>query len=333
MKKIKTFEEKCYEKYKLHWMLTHGWTLTDLYDIFVGLAAREIEEEPMHIPTDENSVANMAQMLKEMFLTEDGFGSGSLYACFDEFMTHEFEDRAYMESLFRLVPGFEENMKKWEEATGCYHAEISVRPGTAAYIRKLMTVEPKSESDCFGEGETITLTAEFSDGYEADIKVCGVRYEEGGNNTAWAEAVLYFGGREEFVSEPVSYDDFFGTWELYGHGGEVYTVDIVEMPAASVQNKEERLEVETSAGTIRAYKSQCPGEPGITVMFQPKGQDDEIDIADLKVIEDKGCQTEDRESPEDLVFLAYGSPFTEDYTTKYILRRQDVCEALGIKEK
>ena len=299
MKKAQTFKKKCYEMYKLHWMLTHGRTLTDLYDIFVGLVAREVEEEPMHIPTDENSVTNMAEMLREMFLTEDGFGSGSLYVCFDEFLTHEFQDRAYMETLFRLVPDFEENMKKWEEAMGCYHAEISMRPETAAYIRKLMTIEPKSESDCFGENETLTLTAEFSDGYKADIKVCGVRYEEGGNNTAWAEAVLYFGEREEFVS--ASDDDFFGTWELYGHGGEVYTVDIVEMPAASVQNKEEKLEVETTAGTIRAYKSQYPGIPGLRVMFQPKGQDDEIDVADIKVIEEKGCQTKDKEEPEDLM--------------------------------
>ena len=333
MKKIKTFEEKCYEMYKLHWMLTHGWTLTDLYDIFVGLAVREIEDEPMHIPTDGSSMTNMAEMLKEMFLTEDGFGNGSLYVCFDEFIEHEFQDRAYMEELFRLEPGtFEENTKRWEEAIGRYHAELVVRPNTAAYIRKIMAEEPKSESDCFGEDDTITLTAEFSNGYEADIKVCGVQYEEGGNNTAWAEAVLYYKGREEFVSEPVD-GDIFGSWELYDHGGEKYIVDVIEASAENLQNKEEKLEVETTAGTVRAYKSQCPGEPGITVMFQPKGQDDEIDVVDIKAIEDRDCQTNDKEDPEDLVVLTYGSPYTEDYTKKNILKRRDVCEALGIEKK
>lgn len=91
--------------------------------------------------------------------------------------------------------------------------------------------------------------------------------------------------------------------------------------------------METTAGTVRAYKSQCPGEPGITVMFQPKGQDDEIDVVDIKAIEDRDCQTNDKEDPEDLVVLTYGSPYTEDYTGKNILKRRDVCEALGIEKK
>ena len=46
--------------------------------------------------------------VKDRFLSEVGFGSGTLYVCQDEFLTHEFRDPDYMHHLFALMPNSEE---------------------------------------------------------------------------------------------------------------------------------------------------------------------------------------------------------------------------------
>ena len=118
------FIDKCYEAYKLNWMLSHGWTLRDISEIFRGLAAEEVEEEPMSIPTDESSVNNLADCLEERFWTESGFGHGAMYACRDEFLETEFVEEQYMTDLLSMMPETEKMMKKWREITGLTTPEL-----------------------------------------------------------------------------------------------------------------------------------------------------------------------------------------------------------------
>ena len=103
------FQHKCYEAYKLDWMLSHGHTLSDLFYIMTSLASEEIAEN--EVPSNSDDVEVFASNLREHFLMDTGFGSGSLYVCEDEFLTHEFLDTEYMYHLFELIP----NGKKLKE--------------------------------------------------------------------------------------------------------------------------------------------------------------------------------------------------------------------------
>lgn len=79
--------------------------------------------------------------------------------------------------------------------------------------------------DRFDEDDTHTETVSFEDGYEMDIKVCGVQYEgEGGSNAAWSEAVLFKDGCEVACTDPG--DDLLGEWELE-HDGNTFVVNVV----------------------------------------------------------------------------------------------------------
>ena len=91
-------------------------------------------------------------------------------------------------------------------------------------IHKLLTVEPRCSSECFGEGEAISCSADFGNGIEMDIKCCGVEYEEGSSNLAWTEAVLFDHGAEINRSDP--HDEFLGDWTLPDKDGNEYTVHV-----------------------------------------------------------------------------------------------------------
>lgn len=100
--------------------------------------------------------------------------------------------------------------------------QIIVLSDEAAEINRLLEKEPESESDCFSD--TISYTAQFDNGIEMDIKICGVDYEEGGSNKPYAEAVLFKNGCELCCSEPD--DEFFQNWELE-YEGVRYIVKVV----------------------------------------------------------------------------------------------------------
>lgn len=321
-----TFKKKCYELYQLQWMMAHGHSLTDLFNVFTGLAVEEIEEEPEHAPTDETSVRNHAELLKERFLYETGFGSGSIYACYEEFLDHEFQDEGYMGNLLRNAPGHEENMARWRQVTGIYSATVTVPAEKAAFIRKAMSGTPRPESECLKGGETITATAVFQNGYAAILKCCGAKYEEGASNAVWSEAVLYdVAHNEVLVCGPG--ENFFGTWE-FTDGSNEYTAKVEAQPLE--EGYKEKLEVMTTAGTLKAYKNPDPGRPGICVMLQPKGSTEEIDVSFVHVCEDAGYQSKDEEQPEDVVVMTYADPYDEDYSSKDILHREDIVNALSI---
>lgn len=103
--------------------------------------------------------------------------------------------------------------------------EIIINREKLATINKYLTVEPKTEDECLSEDETITYTAVFDDGYEVDVKCCGVQFREGESNLAWSEAVLFKNGMEVCCTEPEF--EFDGEWEL-ADGNKIFTVLIRE---------------------------------------------------------------------------------------------------------
>ncbi len=110
---------------------------------------------------------------------------------------------------------------------------IKIHPDDLAYINRLLDEEPETEENCLSEDDTISVTARFADGKEADIKVCGVQFEEGGYNTAWSEGVLFDEGGYEITCTDVE-DYFDGAWEFEANGN-IYRV-VIEADAS-----EERL--------------------------------------------------------------------------------------------
>lgn len=69
-----------------------------------------------------------------------------------------------------------------------------------------------------GEDDTFSKTANFGNGIEMDIKLCGSRLEE-----PWTEAVLFRNGCELCCSEV--FDEFEGEWKLEFDGTE-YSVTV-----------------------------------------------------------------------------------------------------------
>lgn len=92
--------------------------------------------------------------------------------------------------------------------------------------------------------------------------------------------------------------------------------------------KDNKIEVNTSAGVLRAYKSTDPGQPGICVVLQPAGYDSEIDLSYVSVYEDPEYRTSDNERPVDVSIMTYADAYSEDYTSKQMIRREDVMAAL-----
>lgn len=91
---------------------------------------------------------------------------------------------------------------------------------------------------------------------------------------------------------------------------------------------EEHLEVCTSAGVLKAYRSTDPGQPGICVMLNPSGYEEEIDMSYVSVYENPAYATSDGERPVDVSIMTYGNPYDESYTSKVLIRREDVMAAL-----
>ena len=107
------FENKCYEAYKLDWMLSHGKTLAELVKGTTEVLTDLVENG------NTSSMNECAEGALADFEGDVGFG-GEIYACLDEFLDCEFTDAEYMTHLFSMMPDKGENMTKYFESTGIY---------------------------------------------------------------------------------------------------------------------------------------------------------------------------------------------------------------------
>nr|WP_297765856.1 hypothetical protein [uncultured Butyrivibrio sp.] len=100
-------EQKCYEAYKLDWMMSHGYSLDDLYRAMLKYEKEMFDPEDFiedgeerSFDFDESDLERSAMQARDILLYEQGFGSGSIWACKNEFLDHEYRDADYMRSLF-----------------------------------------------------------------------------------------------------------------------------------------------------------------------------------------------------------------------------------------
>ena len=105
------FEKKCYEAYKLRWMLAHGETLKELLHTIGDIAAESVED---NAAMNENSAKALLSETHNTFIMETGF-DGSLWVCLEEFLQTEFQDPGYMMSLIELMDNHEEMWKFYRE--------------------------------------------------------------------------------------------------------------------------------------------------------------------------------------------------------------------------
>lgn len=89
------FQELCYEKYRLHWMLSQGFSLTDLVDR-MNENYNEYAEEDTGCYTPGNAFADMED--------NTGLGASSLWVCMDEFLHAEYQDETFMKELLANYP-------------------------------------------------------------------------------------------------------------------------------------------------------------------------------------------------------------------------------------
>ena len=106
-----------------------------------------------------------------------------------------------------------------------YESKITVSDELAEKINHYLNDEPSCEEKCFGEDATITMTTQFDNGYQMDVKCCGVQFRENEVNVAWSEAVLFDRkGRQLCFTEPS--DCFLGEWVI-DYDGDTYFVTVL----------------------------------------------------------------------------------------------------------
>lgn len=210
-----SIRKKAYEKYRLHWMIQHGYSLSDLMDA--------LAEHQYNDPEDTDLISEPVNKIFENWEFEDGF-NGSLWGCLEEFLDAEYRDTTYMK---HLLTDEEFSVYLADTSIGKVFTEILRIPRTKLeYIDKLLNEEPACSEDCFGEDVSISETVRFEDGAEIRVMCRGVQYVEGQSNTAWTQAVLYVNGVEVACTDPAS--GFDGEWTFTNDDtGTVYTAVIV----------------------------------------------------------------------------------------------------------
>ena len=108
------FEKKCYEAYKLRWMIAHGETLKELLHTISDIAAESAENHAAIAAMSESSAKALLSEVHNTFIMETGF-DGSLWVCLEEFLQTEFQDPGYMMSLIELMDNHEEMWKFYRE--------------------------------------------------------------------------------------------------------------------------------------------------------------------------------------------------------------------------
>ena len=108
------FEHKCYEAYRLYWMLSHGNTLQELSGAINSLAAELVETDPVSAATDGDSTRRLMENAEQSFLCDSGF-CGAVWANKEKFLSEEFCDPDYMKTLLSLRSDGDEMWEFYQE--------------------------------------------------------------------------------------------------------------------------------------------------------------------------------------------------------------------------
>lgn len=83
-------KRRAYEKYKLDWMIRHGYSLRDLMEELATVQYRD--------PEDSDQITEPVDKIFEAWEAEFGF-NGELWVCYEEFLQAEYRDAGYMKRL------------------------------------------------------------------------------------------------------------------------------------------------------------------------------------------------------------------------------------------
>ena len=75
--------EKAFEIYRLWWLIEHGFSLSDLIEALGRLQYND--------PEDSNRITTPIRELFEEWESDIGFGGGSLWHCYREFLGYEYQ--------------------------------------------------------------------------------------------------------------------------------------------------------------------------------------------------------------------------------------------------
>ena len=92
----KTISQKAYGKYQMNWMMSHGYSLYDVFD-----AIKEAIDENNRYDTDDDVFSYIRN-----YFDDQGFG-GELFVCFEEFMDNEYKDIEFIYDLLSKEEFFE----------------------------------------------------------------------------------------------------------------------------------------------------------------------------------------------------------------------------------
>lgn len=107
------FEQKCYEAYQLDWMICHGYSLNDLYQVMIKYEKEMFDPYDFRDSNGDMSYENefsaedlerSAMQARDIFLFEQGFGKSLVFASKSEFLSAEYRDKAYMKRLLENMP-------------------------------------------------------------------------------------------------------------------------------------------------------------------------------------------------------------------------------------
>lgn len=188
MAEKEAFERKCYELYQLEWMMSHGYSLNDLYKVMEKSLVESAEDGEM----DMNQVASN---IRSEFLYEKGFGNGSLFVCKEEFLGAEYQDAAYMKWLFETQVDNEADRLKalYAKYTG---KQLSCVPDLKVHT-EAGTLNAYKSADYGSEGITIMLQPKGRDA-EINVALVGTSPNSQDVNIAvWGDATMEHTSHEE----------------------------------------------------------------------------------------------------------------------------------------
>lgn len=89
--------DEAYRRYQLYWMLTHGYSLDDVLQVFIDELGEWVESGDEPISTRKDCLW-AEDGLRNAFFNEHGF-NGDLFASKAEFEETEFRNEEFMEIL------------------------------------------------------------------------------------------------------------------------------------------------------------------------------------------------------------------------------------------
>lgn len=106
-----------------------------------------------------------------------------------------------------------------------YQKIVFLEEALAQKLQKYCMSQPPEGEVWMGEGETYSISVAFPNRFAMDLRVCGVKREEGGDNTSWAEAVLIDpSGQQAACTDPE--ETLEDVWELTDPSGNSYAVEV-----------------------------------------------------------------------------------------------------------